>query len=393
MGSVSPGWAQEGTPVKKENGINLLKRSAKMISGLDLGSSGTPPFLKKKNRIIRQLKRIIKSSNLKLQKKYLWAFMKCLEEEKFEGIPEAEFIIGTEIDLILKYDKKGNSLSAIALRTSAEETKSIGELFDKIRTETGKGILGRNIRFFPGSNVVKISELIYPEDLKKSTIVLNSADYGTKSYPGVILLKNVLEKEFEGNVKPIAKQILSEKIYEGLNAGLLLRNAFLHHVAHYTIPFSIKGDREKVDFKGAGLKELLLDAEEIRADLNYLTIISLLDEKNLLKKGIREEVIYIFVLEKLTMIKNMAVISNKSHSLTLLNSLYSRGGIGIEKDGKELVFDLDLLTRNIKDLEALFDDILKKGNYIECKAFFKKYSEIPENLKKLLKTSPSDKVE
>ena len=393
MVSVSTGWAQEKKSTKKENGVNLLKRSARLISELDLGSSGTPPFLKRKKRIKRHLRRIIKSSNSKLQKKYLLDFTKCLEEEKFENIPVAEFFFGTEIDLLLKYDKKSNSLSAIALKTSAEETESTGELFDKIRIETGRGILGRNIRFFPTSNVIKISELVYPENLNKRAIVLNSAVDGSTSYPGVILLKNVLEKEFVVNLKPIAKQILKKKIYEGLNSGLLLRNVFLHHVAHYTIPFNIKGDGENRDFSGAALKELLLEAEEIRADLNYLTIISLLDEKTLINKGIKEETIYIFLLEKFAAMKDIAGKSGKSHSLTLLNSLYNRGGIGVGKGGKKLVVDLDLLTRNIKDLEALFDNIFKKGNYRECKAFFKKYSETPENIKKLLKISTSDKVE
>ncbi|MEN8222439.1 MAG: hypothetical protein ABFR36_04190 [Acidobacteriota bacterium] len=387
IGSSSSGWSQEEKSPEKKKVSKILKRSARIISGLKISSVGKPSFSKQKQKAIRHLRRVVKFSNSKAQKNYLGAFIKCLKDEKFEDFPKTEFISGTDFDLLIKYDKTNSSFSAIALKTLIEENKNSGKLFDQIRVETGKGILGRNVRFFPGSNVIKISEVLYPEDMKKEKMVLNSASEDSQMYPGVILLKNKIEKDFEDKIKPLSLQIFKKKISAGMNAGMLLRNIFLHHVAHYTIPFSIKAEEEKRDFTGAGLKELFYDAEEIRADLNYLTLISLLDEKELLKEGLKEEVLYLFILQKLAKMIGEEGLRENYPSTTIINSLYRGGGIATDKGGKKLVVNIDVLVRNIKTLETSFEDIFKNGNHIECKTFFNKNSEIPENLKKLLKIS------
>lgn len=245
MGFLFPGMAEEKNPAEKKEQLKLFKRSAKMISVLDIKSAGTAPFSKQKQNIIRLLRRIVKSTNSEAQKNYFVSFIKYLKDEKFENFPKAEFIAETRSDLIVKYDKTSKSLSAIALTTHSEDNKNNDELFKKITSEIGKGIFGRNIRFFPESNVIKISEVIYSDNQEERAIVLPSSEKISSMYPGVILLKNRIENDFKNKIKPLSLEIFKKKISDGLNAGKLSRNIFLHHLAHYTIPFSIKTEGEK----------------------------------------------------------------------------------------------------------------------------------------------------
>ncbi len=370
----------------------LLKRTAKMICTLNVSESTTPSFSRLKKRIVRHLKRAASASDSKVQKKYFEDVIKIFRNNKYSDLPYHYFVKESESNLLLKYDKKSQMISAVVLKLSGEENSMTGKLFDKIGAEIRRGLLERNVKFFPENNAIKISEVIYPEDFEEESLIFDSPSENDL-YPGIVLLKNVIEKYFIERIKPLSEKIFLGKISAGLNTGSLIRNIFLHHAAHFAIPFQIEMTGEKSVYKGSELKNLLLPAEEIRADLNYLTIISKMDEKELLDKGVKEEVIYTFLLQKIDKIKNLKEENINSPSLVLFNALYKRGGIKMAKDGKKMVVDMELLIRNIKDLESRFNDFVGKGIHGECKIFFQKHMEIPENIKSIIEKKKPASIE
>ena len=154
---------------------------------------------------------------------------------------------------------------------------------------------------------------------------------------------------------------------------------------------SLKG--EKGGFKGSGLKELFFHAEEIRADLYYLSIVVHLYEKELLDDGVKNKVVYTFLSQKVDKMRDSKDGEKHSPSLVLLNALYNRGGVKPDKDGEKLVVDMELLIRNIKNLESRLNDFVMKGKYGECKAFFQKNMEVPENIKSIIKNIKSSNTD
>ena len=370
----------------------LLKRTAKMICTLNIKESAAPSFSKLKKKIVRHLKRAASASDSKVQKKYFKDVIKIFRNNKYSDLPDFYFTKESESDLLLKYDEKSQMISAVVLKISGEENSLTGKLFDKIRVEIGKGILERNVKFFPENNVIKVSEVIYPESFEKESLIFDSPSRNDL-YPGIVLLKNIIEKHFIERIKPLSEKIFRRKISAGLNTGSLIRNIFLHHTAHFTIPFQTGVKDEKSIHKGSDLKNLLLPAEEIRADLSYLMLIAKMAGKELLEKGVKEEVIYTFLLQKLDKIKNSKANNKNSPSLILFNALYKRGGIKMAKDGKKMVVDMELLIRNIKNLESRFNDIIKKGIHGECKIFFQKHMEIPKNIKSIIEKKKPEHIE
>ena len=375
----------------KEDISKLLRKTAKMIGNLDISKSGTLHFSKIKKRITRHLKRAIVASDSEVQKKYFRVIIKNFRENKFADLHTPGFIAGTKADLILNYDNKSQNISAIALKTCVEEDLSTGKLFDMIRAEIRRGMLNRNVRFFPESNVVKVSEALYPDNFKERSIILDSS--GGDLYPGIIIVKNVVEKYFVKKIQPISQQIFQKEISSDIVAGSLIRNIFLHHIAHYAIPFQTEVKGEKGGFKGSGLKELFFHAEEIRADLYYLSIVVHLYEKELLDDGVKNKVVYTFLSQKVDKMRDSKDGEKYSPSSVLLNALYSRGGVKPDKDGEKLVVDMELLIRNIKNLESRLNDFVMKGKYGECKAFFQKNMEVPENIKSIIKNIKSSNTD
>ncbi len=383
--------ADQGKKSKeKEDLSKLLRRTAKMICSLNINESATPSFSKLKKRIVRHLKRAALTSGSKDQKKYFEDVIKTFKDNKYSDLKDFYFPNEAKSVLLLKYIEKSKTISAVVLKFSVEENLLTGKLFDKVRTEIKKGILERNVRFFPENNLVRIFEVIYPEDFKRESLVFDSPSK-KDLHPRVVLISNVMKRYFIERIKPLSERIFRKKISAELNTGSLIRNIFLHHTAHFAIPFQTEVKEEKSVFKGSDLKNLFFPAEEIRADLNYLMIIIRMAEKKLLDDGVKEEVIYTFLLQKIDALKKMN--GNKgSPSMILFNALYERGGIKSEKGGK-VVVDLELLIRNIKNLESRFNDILKKGLHGDCKTFFQKHMEISDNIKNILEKKKSENIE
>ena len=84
-------------------------------------------------------------------------------------------------------------------------------------------------------------------------------------------------------------------------------------------------------------------------------------------------------------VRDSNVEKKYSPASVLLNALYNRGGLKPNRDGKKLVVDMELLIRNIKNLESRLNDFVIKGKYGECKTFFQKNMEVPENIKSIIK--------
>ena len=365
----------------KENFSNLLKKTARMIGTLDIKKSGTPAFSKQKKRIIRHLKRVVSKSNCEDQKKYLKNVIKHFRENNYRSGFDCPFSTKTKADMILNFNEKSRNFSPVVLKTSVIGTLSICKLFDKIKIEIGKGILNRNVEFFPVSSVVKISEVIFPANFKSRSIILSLNNKKNDIFPGIILIKNNVEKYFNDSLKPLAQKLFRQKIASGLDPEILIHNMFLHHIAHFTIPFQIEVKDKKSGVKGLGLKELFLYVEEIRADLNYLSIVAEMDKREILDKGAKEKIFYTFLLQKVYKTLTPYGKDLGSPSSVLFNLLFKRGGIRMEKGRMKMVIDMDLLIRNIKALEAKFNSFLIKGKYNECKAFLLQYKKMPDNVK------------
>jgi len=372
---------------------SFLGKAAKMITGLDINSPSSPSFSLQKKRVIRLLRRALSVSAVEEQKKYLKRVIETFRGEKFEELPVCEFIRGTTADLILAYDQEKKSITGVALKTSEEENQAAGKLFELIRTHIRKGLLGRNVSFFPEKDIIKLSDIIYPAGYGRKNIVLPSVSGETGPFPGVFILTNDIRKYFDDKIKPVSQDLFRQKTVADLKPGALIRNIYLHHLSHFTIPVMIDSPVAEKDFKGSALKDLFDTAEEIRADLNYLALISALDEKGILDKGMKDEVYYTFLLQKIVDIQMRTEETVNRPAVIILNAIYKRGGIQVDKNGKKLVADIELLSRNIKDLEAKFDDLIRNGKFDDCESFFKLYSETSENLINVIAKPPPEKSE
>jgi len=377
LGWISPA---ENKP-EKDQISNLLRRTAKQISGLKIPEAGKT--VRGKLRVIRRLRRLIRFSESKLQQTGLQNVVKRLREMDFFRFPEPEFIPGTRFDLLIRYNGKKRTFSAMALKTAPEENKAVDALFQQVRGAVKGGIMERNVRFFPGVNVFRISTPIYPEEPASESLVLPSAGKGLEMFPGVILMKNRIEEMFAGEIQPLAMQVYPKPAAEKIRAGSLMKNMFLRHAAHFTIPVEIELDGKKRKTNISGLKELFPAAEKVRADLVFLALIARMREKDLVDEQQKVEVFQTFILQKLAEIKSSG---EKSPSGALLTALYENGGLKVAKNRQKLELEMDVLTRSIKSLEAGFTGIFMRGSYKECSAFFQKNSEVPLNIRELIKT-------
>lgn len=384
FGGILPGESKE----EKDVIGSLLKRAARSISGLAVSEDGK--VVKGKQRAIRRLRRMIKSSDSELQKSALADVVKRLREDNLSKFPEPEFIPGTAFDLLIRYNRKKRAFSVTALITAVGETRIIDSLFKKFRDALKGGAMERNVRFFPPVNVIRISLSLFPEKPVPELLMLPSAGAGLEMYPGVILMYSRIKKEFVTIIQPMATKVYTKKSAQKIGTESLMRNIFLRHAAHYTIPVEIEEDGEKRKTKVSGLKELFPVAEEIRADLTYLALIARMSEKGLVDDKLKEEVVLTFLLQKLA---DMNLTRENSPSVALLTALYNKGGIKVGKNQKKLVVELDLLIRSIKNLESGFADLFSRGSYTECSAFFKKNREIPQNIKELIDTPGQKETE
>ncbi len=377
--------------VPKKDLSNILSSTAMFMEKLDIHKKDKPSFRIRRRRIIRHLKKAVKASDSNGQKNYFKFLLNKFEKNDYKNGFGHPFIAGTKADLLLEYNKRKERISAVVVKTSIESNTALELMFERIERSVKKGILKRNIEFFPKKNIVKISKIIYPPQLSKKLIILNDDENSENIYPEIILLTNSIENYFNVRLKPLAGKIFKRKISLQLNSEDLLKIIYLHHIAHFTIPFEVKQEDEKSFFTGSELKEFFFDAEEMRADLNYLVLIAEMDAKELLRDGERDRIIYTFILQKMDNLINSKNSKNKLSSLVLLKSLYSRGGIKVQKNGRKIIIDIELLIRNIKNLETGLNVLIKKGSYKECSAFFEKNSELPENIKKIVSLLGSKK--
>ena len=369
----------------REDLSGILVNTAKLLEKLDFSSAGNSGDIKFRNRIVRHLRRAAESSDIQEQKNLFTLMIKGLKEDNLISVTgEFLFIENTSADLIINFDQKQKKFHPVVIRTNIEQSGIYSDLFQTIKAAVGKGILKRNVKFFPHSMPVKISEVLFPENFNVNSIVLPPYYPENSIYPRIILMWNNIEKYFNERLKPLSQKIFRSEISSEIGPASLLRHLFFHHIGHFTAPVGKEAGEEKGGVKKTGLKNLLYPAEEVRADLNYLLLVQEMDGKKLIEDGMKEKVFWTFILQKAERLTAFIDEKTISPSAVILNVFISGGGVKVDIKDKKLILDFELLSRIVNTMEPRFEEFLKKGDSQGCKAFLINNNKIPESLAEVL---------
>ncbi len=377
--------AEEKEKTKKDLS-KLLVKTAKLISNLNDIPKGKPAYRKLKNRIVRHFKRAVSLSEIEGQKGYFKYLKEIFKNDKAIFPDNSQvYLSDTDADIFLEFNAKKKKFFPVVLKTDKGAEEEARKLYSLIKGEIKKGILNKKVKFYKGNPVIKVSDVLFPKEFDKEIIILKPKNPEENVYPRIILIKNVINENFDDGIKPVTRKIFNKKFRNLVNSTTYMRNLFLHRISHFIVPFSPdNSDKAKVPF-GEKLKELFLPVEEVRADLDFIIVVNELEKKGLVEKGMMREVVYTFVAQKIKTIASASESIENSPSVFLINYFLKEGGLKLSLKTVRFAVDEELLMRNIKKSGTMFTLFLGKGKYNDCKSLFQKYDKVSERIKEILK--------
>jgi hypothetical protein len=201
-----------------------------------------------------------------------------------------------------------------------------------------------------------------------------------------VLMKNIMTAKFEGILRPIAIEVLSEEDVKNLSAEAFFLSVLQHEIGHSLGPsmVTVGGKEEEV---GKALKERYSAIEEAKADtLSMLNILYLLD-KGEISKELEKTLLPTYLAGLFRTIRFGLKEAHGTGVLIQFNFLAEKGAIQFDpKTGKFVAHAADIRTY-FRELAGILLAIEAKGDYNGAGALIQKYGtptpEVNEALKRL----------
>lgn len=375
--------ASQENVIKKNGLINILLDISRRISYLNTFEAGSAEFLKGKRRLARKLRRAAGLAVNKSQKEYLNSLIPVAKREKLSSgsLPWGKKSIN-EYDIFLFNTGKENKTFPVVIINESERTESAGKYFFMIKDALDKGLLKKKVKYFPEENIFFASKIKYPPDLNKEVLFYPRNRTGKNKYPRIFILTGKLESKFINKVAPAAKKLYKPKKAGLVNFETFFMNEIFHRISHFLAPVFVKVKDEEPVTADKKLKELFFTMEEVRAGLNSLINILILEEKGYFKENIFERSLATYLAGIFAEL-GPGTIKNIP-ALIQVNYFLDEGGISVNIVKNRLKVDKEKLKKNIKHLYKLVSDLESKGLYEDCRKFIAKYSEINDSSEALI---------
>ena len=385
---ISPQGSKEESRLLK----NLLKTAeyVELLNTLDITSEKYPGMKKK---IIRSLRRSAKFSSDRDQKDYLLSFIPEFKKNnrlKYSGFPG----VATGYELLLFTKRSGKKYFPVILKNDVGLTTSIEQLFSSVKELTEKGLMKRNVRFFPKKIFAAASVLKYPDTLNESILLYHYKNNNETQYPMMFFLTDKMKKIFQDEILPVAGRVtLKRENLKSDDAEAYILSVALHKFSHFLAPVVVKTDSdvgkkkesESLKTPRKVLKEYFHPIEEARAETDKINTLFLLSKEKYLTVEKSEEIIKASIFSGLLDLKNSGEKKPAQFSTLLFNSLFKDGALTVNLVNKRLKIDMTLLKESIKKMNDLLFDLEINGKFEESKEYIEKNSKISDQLKSLLK--------
>ena len=167
-------------PAEKKAGENTVHRFSRVLiqaagifGKIRLISGNENPDPKLTGRLVRTLRNAVRLSENAEQKKCFASLVSDVKKKNLSGFSDGNMSVkNTSADLVLNFDETAGTFSPVVLVTDADESSRFSPLFNTARLWIGKGILKRNVKFFPGDAVIKFSHSVYPKSFSRESVIL-----------------------------------------------------------------------------------------------------------------------------------------------------------------------------------------------------------------------------
>ncbi|HEY9069508.1 MAG TPA: peptidase [Candidatus Ozemobacteraceae bacterium] len=187
-----------------------------------------------------------------------------------------------------------------------------------------------------------------------------------------VLLKNIMTAKFEGILRPIAAEVLSEADVKQLSAEAFFLSVLQHEIGHSLGPSTamVGGKAEDV---GKALKERYSAIEEAKADtLSMLNTLYLLD-KGEVAKELEPTLLPTYLAGLFRTIRFGLEEAHGTGVMIQFNFLAEKGAIGYDAKTGKFVAHGDNIRAHFRELARILLEIQANGDYEAAGALIAKY--------------------
>ncbi|MBF0407657.1 MAG: peptidase [Candidatus Riflebacteria bacterium] len=201
-----------------------------------------------------------------------------------------------------------------------------------------------------------------------------------------VLLKNLMNAKFEGILRPIASEVLTEADVKNLSAEAFFLFVLQHELAHSLGPSTVTKEGKTEEVRTA-LKEKYSAIEEAKADtLSMLNTLYLLD-KGEISKELEKTLLPTYLAGLFRTIRFGLEEAHGKGVMIQFDFLSENGAISYDSKTKTFMAHADKIRDNFRELARILLEIEANGDYAAASALIEKSgkptSEVKEALSRL----------
>jgi len=186
-----------------------------------------------------------------------------------------------------------------------------------------------------------------------------------------VLLKNIMTAKFEGILRPIAAEVLSEADVKNLSAEAFFLTVLQHEIGHSLGP-SVVTTGGKTEEVGTALKEKYSAIEEAKADtLAMLNTLYLVD-KGAISKELENTLLPTYLAGLFRTVRFGFEEAHGTGVMIQFNFLAEKGAISFDAKTKKFVAHADKIRDHFRELARMLLAIEAKGDYAAACALIEK---------------------
>ncbi|MBF0548206.1 MAG: peptidase [Candidatus Riflebacteria bacterium] len=198
-----------------------------------------------------------------------------------------------------------------------------------------------------------------------------------------ILLKNLMSAKFEGILRPIAAEVLSEDDVKNLSDEAFFLTVLHHELGHSLGPLTVMvgGKSEEIS---TVLKEKYSAIEEAKADtLSMLDTLYLLD-KGEISKELEKTLLPTYLAGLFRSIRFGMEDAHGTSVMIQFNFLVEKGAINFDAKTKKFVAHAEKIRDHFRELARILLEIESKGDYAAASALIEKSGKLSPEVKEAL---------